>query len=163
MGQEYMPEKFETKWYKYWEEEGLFSAEDFSEKPKFYILVMFPYPSGSGLHVGHCRNYIPADTYARYKRMQGFNVLHPIGYDAFGLPAENYAIEHNIHPREATEQNINTFRKQLKMLGLSYDWDREFATSDPEYYKWTEWFFELLFKRGLAYQDRSFQWWCPHC
>ena len=163
MGQEYMPEEFETKWYKYWEEEGLFSAEDFSEKPKFYILVMFPYPSGSGLHVGHCRNYIPADTYARYKRMQGFNVLHPIGYDAFGLPAENYAIEHHIHPKEATEQNIETFRKQLKMLGLSYDWDREFSTSDPEYYKWTEWFFELLFKRGLAYQDRSFQWWCPHC
>ncbi|BAL80702.1 leucine--tRNA ligase [Caldisericum exile] len=163
MEKEYNPKEFEEKWYKYWEESKLFKAEDFSEKPKFYILVMFPYPSGSGLHVGHCRNYIPADTYARYKRMQGFNVLHPIGYDAFGLPAENYAIEHGIHPRESTYRNIENFRRQLKMLGLSYDWDREFATSDPEYYKWTEWFFELLFKRGLAYQDRSFQWWCPHC
>jgi len=163
MEKEYNPKEFEEKWYKYWEENKLFKAEDFSEKPKFYILVMFPYPSGSGLHVGHCRNYIPADTYARYKRMQGFNVLHPIGYDAFGLPAENYAIEHGVHPRESTYKNIENFRRQLKMLGLSYDWDREFATSDPEYYKWTEWFFELLFKRGLAYQDRSFQWWCPHC
>lgn len=163
MEKDYNPKDFEEKWYRFWEENKLFKAEDFSQKPKFYILVMFPYPSGSGLHVGHCRNYIPADTYARYKRMQGFNVLHPIGYDAFGLPAENYAIEHGVHPRESTYKNIENFRRQLKMLGLSYDWDREFATSDPEYYKWTEWFFELLFKRGLAYQDRSFQWWCPHC
>lgn len=163
MEQEYQFSEIEEKWRKIWEESNLYSALDFSEKPKFYILVMFPYPSGSGLHVGHCRNYIPADVVARFKRMKGFNVLHPIGYDAFGLPAENYAIEKNIHPKIVTENNIKTFREQLKMLGLSYDWSREFATSDPSYYKWTEWFFELLYKRGLAYQDKSFQWWCPHC
>ncbi len=163
MEQEYRFSEIEEKWKKYWEQLDLYKAEDFSNKPKFYILIMFPYPSGSGLHVGHCRNYIPADVVARYKRMNGFNVLHPIGYDAFGLPAENYAIEQGIHPRITTEENINTFRKQLKMLGLSYDWSREFATSDPEYYKWTEWFFELLYRRGLAYQATSFQWWCPHC
>ncbi len=163
MEKEYIPSEFEAKYYEEWEKEKLFKAEDFSSKPKFYLLVMFPYPSGSGLHVGHCRNYIPADTYARYKRMKGFNVLHPIGYDAFGLPAENYAIEHGVHPKDSTYKNIENFRRQLKMLGLSYDWDREFATSDPTYYKWTEWFFGLLFKRGLAYQDTNFQWWCPHC
>lgn len=163
MEQEYKFSEIEEKWKKYWEQLDLYKAEDFSKKPKFYILVMFPYPSGSGLHVGHCRNYIPADVVARYKRMNGFNVLHPIGYDAFGLPAENYAIEKGIHPRITTEENINTFRKQLKMLGLSYDWSREFTTSDPEYYKWTEWFFELLYNRGLAYQATSFQWWCPNC
>ncbi len=153
----------QTKWQKYWEEHDFYRAEDFSDKPKYYILVMFPYPSGSGLHVGHCRNYIPADVIARYKRMKGFNVLHPIGYDAFGLPAENYAIQKGISPKIVTEKNINTFRKQLKMLGLSYDWHREINTSDPKYYKWTEWFFELLFKRGLAYESVSSEWWCPHC
>ncbi len=155
--------KIQDKWQKYWEEHNFYRAEDFSDKPKFYILVMFPYPSGSGLHVGHCRNYIPADVIARYKRMKGFNVLHPIGYDAFGLPAENYAIEKGIPPKVSTERNINTFRRQLKALGLSYDWSREINTSDPEYYKWTEWFFELLFKRGLAYEGVSSEWWCPHC
>ncbi len=155
--------EIQHKWQKYWEEHNFYKAEDFSEKPKFYILVMFPYPSGSGLHVGHCRNFIPADVVARYKRMKGFNVLHPIGYDAFGLPAENYAIEKGVHPKDSTKKNIETFRKQLKNLGLSYDWSREINTSDPEYYKWTEWFFELLFKRGLAYQSVSQEWWCPHC
>ncbi len=154
---------FQDRWQKYWEKNGFYRGEDFSKKPKFYILVMFPYPSGSGLHVGHGRNFIPADVVARYKRMKGFNVLHPIGYDAFGLPAENYAIENDINPKISTENNITNFRRQLKSLGLSYDWTREFTTSDVEYYKWTEWFFEFLFKRGLAYQDRSFQWWCPHC
>ncbi|MGC9125347.1 MAG: leucine--tRNA ligase, partial [Caldisericaceae bacterium] len=163
-----MEEKFDyldiqDKWQKYWEENSLYEAKDFDSKPKYYILVMFPYPSGSGLHVGHGRNFIPADVVARFKRMQGFNVLHPIGYDAFGLPAENYAIENGINPKVSTENNIRNFRRQLKMLGLSYDWQREFATSDVSYYKWTEWFFELLFKRGLAYQDTSYQWWCPHC
>jgi leucyl-tRNA synthetase len=163
-----MEEKFnyleiQDKWQKYWEENGFYEAKDFGEKPKYYILVMFPYPSGSGLHVGHGRNFIPADVAARYKRMQGFNVLHPIGYDAFGLPAENYAIENNVNPKISTENNIRNYRRQLKMLGVSYDWQREFATSDVTYYKWTEWFFELLYKRGLAYQDTSYQWWCPHC
>ena len=163
MEEEYRFTEIEKKWRESWEELGLNKAEDFSEKPKFYLLVMFPYLSGSGLHVGHGRNFIPADVVARYKRMKGFNVLHPIGYDAFGLPAENYAIENGINPKVSAEDNISNFRKQLKSLGLSYDWSREFATSDPSYYKWTEWFFEFLFKRGLAYQDRSFQWWCPHC
>ncbi len=155
--------EIEEKWRKQWENSNFYKADDFSEKPKFYILVMFPYLSGSGLHVGHCRNYIPADVIARYKRMKGFNVLHPIGFDAFGLPAENYAIEHHIHPGISTKQNIETFTRQLKSLGLSYDWERMFSTSDISYYKWTEWFFEFLYKRGLAYQDRSFQWWCPSC
>ncbi len=153
----------QKKWQKYWEEHNFYQAEDFSSKPKYYILVMFPYPSGAGLHVGHCRNFIPADVIARYKRMKGFNVLHPIGYDAFGLPAENYAIEKGISPRIVTERNIATFRKQLKSLGISYDWTREINTSVPEYYKWTEWFFLLLYKRKLAYENYSAQWWCPHC
>jgi leucyl-tRNA synthetase len=163
MEEEYKYGEIEEKWKAKWEEARLNEAVDFSDKPKFYLLVMFPYPSGAGLHVGHCRNYIPADVVARFKRMNGFNVLHPIGYDAFGLPAENYAIENGIHPKISTERNIATFRRQLKSLGLSYDWDREFATSDPSYYKWTEWFFEFLYKRGLAYEDKTFQWWCPHC
>lgn len=163
MEKEYRFREIEEKWTKNWNELNLYKAEDFSPNPKFYILVMFPYVSGSGLHVGHCRNYIPADVVARYKRMRGFNVLHPMGYDAFGLPTENYAIEKGVHPRISTENNVNTFRSQLKLLGLSYDWSREFATSDPDYYKWTEWFFELLHKKGLAYQSKSFQWWCPRC
>jgi leucyl-tRNA synthetase len=163
MEEEYRYTEIEEKWKSKWEELSLNRAVDFSEKPKFYLLVMFPYPSGSGLHVGHCRNYIPADVVARYKRMKGFNVLHPIGYDAFGLPAENYAIENGVHPKMSTERNIATFRRQLNNIGLSYDWDREFATSEPSYYRWTEWFFEFLYKRGLAYEDKSFQWWCPHC
>ena len=163
MEKEYNFLEIQKKWQKYWEEHNFYQAEDFSSKPKYYILVMFPYPSGSGLHVGHCRNFIPADVIARYKRMKGFNVLHPIGYDAFGLPAENYAIEKGISPRIITERNISTFRKQLKSLGISYDWTREINTSAPEYYKWTEWFFLLLYKRGLAYENYSAQWWCPHC
>ena len=163
MEEEYRFTEIEEKWKESWEKLGLNKAVDFSDKPKFYLLVMFPYPSGAGLHVGHVRAYVPADVVARFKRMKGFNVLHPIGYDAFGLPAENYAIENGIHPRISTEENIVTFRRQLKSLGLSYDWDREFATSDPLYYRWTEWFFEFLYKRGLAYEDKSFQWWCPHC
>jgi leucyl-tRNA synthetase len=163
MEKEYRFRVLEEKWRDKWEELRLYRAQDFSEKPKFYLLVMFPYPSGAGLHVGHTRNYVPADVVARFKRMNGFNVLHPIGYDAFGLPAENYAIEKGVHPRVSTEENIIHFRNQLKSLGLSYDWDREFATSDPSYYKWTEWFFEFLYKRGLAYENTSLQWWCPHC
>ncbi|MEA3313837.1 MAG: leucine--tRNA ligase [Caldisericota bacterium] len=163
MEKEYNYLEIQKKWQKYWEENNFYRAEDFSEKPKYYIMVMYPYPSGSGLHVGHCRNYIPGDVVARYKRMKGFNVLNPIGYDAFGLPTENYAIEKGIPPQEITKRNIEIFRQQLKNLGISYDWTREINTSSPEYYKWTEWFFLLLYKRGLAYKNYSTQWWCPHC
>ncbi len=136
----------EVKWQKYWEENKTFKTEVDHSKPKYYVLDMFPYPSGAGLHVGHPLGYIASDIYSRYKRHKGFNVLHPMGFDAFGLPAEQYAIEHGEHPAETTKRNIERYRNQLKMIGLSYDWDREFATSDPEYYKWTQWIFLQLFK-----------------
>ncbi|MEO8168572.1 MAG: class I tRNA ligase family protein, partial [bacterium] len=131
----------EPKWQKYWDENKTFRTEDFLPKPKAFILDMYPYPSGSGLHVGHPEGYTATDIICRYKRMKGFNVLHPIGWDAFGLPAEQYAMKTNVHPRITTEKNINTFRRQIKMLGLSYDWDREVDTTDPAYYKWTQWIF----------------------
>jgi leucyl-tRNA synthetase len=151
----------EQKWQKYWEEHRTFQAEDFSNKTKFYILDMFPYPSGAGLHVGHPEGYTASDIIARYKRMKGYNVLHPMGWDAFGLPAETYAMETGTHPRVTTEKNINNFRRQIKMLGFSYDWDREFATTDPRYYKWTQWIFLQLYKRGLVYEEVVPVWWCP--
>ncbi len=136
----------EQKWQKYWDENKTFKADNYSSKPKYYVLDMFPYPSGAGLHVGHPLGYIASDIYSRYMRHKGYNVLHPMGYDAFGLPAEQYAIEHGKHPAETTKENIKRYRKQLKLIGLSYDWDREFATSDPDYYKWTQWIFLQLFK-----------------
>jgi len=160
---EYNPKEIEKKWQKFWEERGIFNAKDFSKPPKFYILDMFPYPSGTGLHVGHPRGYIGTDVIAHYKRMQGFNVLHPMGWDAFGLPAENYAIKTGIHPEITTKQNIQRFKEQMKMIGLSYDWSREINTTDPKYYKWTQWIFLLLFKRGLAYQQTLPINWCPSC
>ncbi|MCD6429519.1 leucine--tRNA ligase, partial [bacterium] len=160
---EYNPKEIEKKWQKFWEERGIFNAKDFSKNPKFYILDMFPYPSGAGLHVGHPRGYIGTDVIAHYKRMQGFNVLHPMGWDAFGLPAENYAIKTGIHPEITTKQNIQRFKEQMKMIGLSYDWSREINTTDPKYYKWTQWIFLLLFKRGLAYQQTLPINWCPSC
>lgn len=135
----------EPNWQQYWDVRKTFRTEDFLPKPKAYILDMYPYPSGAGLHVGHPEGYTATDIYARYKRMKGFNVLHPIGWDAFGLPAERYAMQTNIHPRITTEQNINTFRRQIKMLGLSYDWDREVDTTDPRYYKWTQWIFLKIY------------------
>ncbi|MEE2684114.1 MAG: leucine--tRNA ligase [Pseudomonadota bacterium] len=152
----------ESKWQKSWEEKKTFRvpAEIDEKKPKFYALDMFPYPSGEGLHVGHPEGYTASDIVARYKRMKGFNVLHPIGWDAFGLPAEQYAIKTGTHPKETTEKNISNFRKQLKSLGFSYDWDREINTTDSSYYKWTQWIFKLLFERGLAYQQELPVWWC---
>lgn len=138
--------EIEKKWQRYWDENQTFKVEIDNSKPKYYILDMFPYPSGAGLHVGHPLGYIASDILSRYKRLQGFNVLHPMGYDAFGLPAEQYAIEHGVHPAISTENNINNYRRQLKLIGLSYDWSREFRTSDPSYYKWTQWAFLKMYK-----------------
>ena len=161
--EKYEPQKIEKKWQKIWEEERIFEAKDFSKKPKFYVLDMFPYPSGAGLHVGHPRGYIGSDVIAHYMRMKGYNVLHPMGWDAFGLPAENYAIKTGIHPEITTKQNIKRFKEQMKMIGLSYDWSREINTTDPEYYKWTQWIFLKLFEMGLAYQATLPINWCPSC
>jgi len=160
---EYSPKEIEPKWQKYWEENNFYQAEDFSKKKKLFLLVEFPYPSGAGLHVGHCRSYSALDAVARKKRMEGFNVLFPMGWDAFGLPTENYAIKTGIHPRIATEKNIANFKKQLKSLGLSFDWSREINTTDPGYYKWTQWIFLKLFEKGLAYQAEIPVNWCPSC
>ncbi|KAJ6853692.1 putative leucine--tRNA ligase, chloroplastic/mitochondrial [Iris pallida] len=156
-------DEIEPKWQKYWEEKKTFRTpeEVDTSKPKFYILDMFPYPSGAGLHVGHPLGYTATDILSRYKRMKGFNVLHPMGWDAFGLPAEQYAIETGTHPKVTTLQNISRFRSQLKSLGFSYDWDREISTTEPEYYKWTQWIFLQLLKRGLAYQAEVPVNWCP--
>jgi leucyl-tRNA synthetase len=151
----YDPHSIEAKWQQQWEREKSFSAPDNSNKPKMYVLDMFPYPSGEGLHVGHPEGYSATDMYCRFKRMNGFNVLHPMGYDAFGLPAEQYAIETGTHPRITTERNIANIRRQIKRLGFSYDWDREFATTDPEYMRWTQWIFLLLFDTWF---DRVFEW-----
>jgi len=137
--------EIEAKWQNYWEQNHTFKAELSSEKPKYYVLDMFPYPSGAGLHVGHPLGYIASDIYARYKRHKGFNVLHPQGYDSFGLPAEQYAIQTGQHPAVTTEENINTYRRQLDQIGFSFDWSREVRTSSPEYYKWTQWIFIQLF------------------
>jgi leucyl-tRNA synthetase len=159
----YNPQEIEPKWQKYWEDKGFYKAEDFSNKPKKYILIEFPYPSGEGLHVGHVRSYAALDALSRKKRMEGFNVLFPIGWDAFGLPTENYAIKTGVHPRVATEKNVANFKRQLKSLGLSFDWSREINTTDPEYYKWTQWIFLKLFEKGLAYQTEMPINWCPSC
>lgn len=155
--------KIEKKWQKIWEKSDLDRAKNFSKTPKKYILVEFPYPSGDGLHVGHVRSYSALDALTRKKRMEGFNVLYPMGWDAFGLPAENYAIKTGIHPSKTTAQNIKTFKKQMKSLGLSFDWSREINTTDPEYYRWTQWIFLQLFKKGLAYQSEMPINWCPKC
>ncbi len=159
----YDPKTIEPKWQQYWEERRLFAARDCDDRPKYYILDMFPYPSAAGLHVGHPEGYTATDILARYKRMRGFNVLHPMGYDAFGLPAENYAIKTGIHPAKITAQNIDNMRRQIKALGFSYDWDREVSTTDPGYYRWTQWIFLKLFERGLAYEDVVPINWCPSC
>jgi len=162
----YEPAEIEPRWQRTWEEQGLHRARnpgdpDFDPaQPKYYVLDMFPYPSGAGLHVGHPIGYIGSDIVARRKRMEGANVLHPMGYDAFGLPAEQYAIQTGQHPAETTRKNIETFRRQLKKLGLSFDWTRELDTSDPRYYRWTQWIFARLFDRGLAYQAEVPVWWC---
>ena len=153
----------EGKWQKIWEEKGVFHAEDNSDKEKFYALIEFPYPSGQGLHVGHPRPYTALDTVARKRRLQGYNVLYPIGWDAFGLPTENYAIKNHIHPEIVTKQNIARFKKQIQSLGISFDWSREINTTDPDYYKWTQWIFIQLFKHGLAYKKEMNVNWCTSC
>lgn len=157
----YNPAEIETKWQKYWLENKTFKTPEDYDKPKYYVLDMFPYPSGSGLHVGHPEGYTATDILARYKRMKGFNVLHPMGWDAFGLPAEQYAIKTGTHPRVTTERNINRFREQLQAIGFSYDWDREVNTTDPDYFKWTQWIFLKLYEKGLAYEDEVPVNWCP--
>ena len=144
--------KIEQKWQKFWEENKTFKVQD-NNKPTYYALDMFPYPSGQGLHVGHPEGYTATDAMSRFKRMQGYNVLHPIGWDAFGLPAEQYALKTGHDPKEFTQKNIDNFRRQVKSLGFSYDWDREVNTTNPGYYKWTQWIFEQLYKKGLAYED----------
>lgn len=151
----------EEKWQSYWAKNNIFKAEIDHSKPKYYILDMFPYPSGAGLHVGHVTGYTATDILARYKRQSGFNVLHPMGWDSFGLPAEQYAIRTGTHPAETTRKNIDTYRRQLQMLGFSYDWEREVATSDPSYYKWTQWIFTKLYERGLAYEAEEHVNFCP--
>jgi len=153
----------EAKWQKYWEEHQTFKAENNKNAPTFYDLVEFPYPSGSGLHVGHARVYTATDVLARMKRMQGFNVLYPMGWDAFGAPAEQYAIKMHVHPKDIVKQNIGVFKSQMQALGLSFDWSREFSTTDPEYYKWTQWQFIQFFRHGMAYKDITKVNWCPTC
>ncbi len=155
--------EIEKKWQKYWEEKGCFKAITGSDKKPYYILVEFPYPSGNGLHVGHVRGYTAQDAIARMKRMQGYNVLYPMGWDAFGAPAEQYAIKNHIHPKEAVKKNIQNFKRQMMDLGFSFDWDREFSTTDPEYYKWTQWQFLQFYKHGMAYKDTVPVNWCPTC
>lgn len=157
----YDPRTIEKKWQRIWKEKKIFKAEIDSSKPKYYILDMFPYPSGAGLHVGHVTGYTGTDILARYYRQKGFNVLHPMGWDSFGLPAEQYAIRTGTHPAITTKENINTYRRQLESLGFSYDWDREIATSDPSYYKWTQWIFTKLFEKGLAYEAEVNVNFCP--
>ena len=180
-------DRIEPKWQRYWAEHKTFAAREpeflsgqvpespshasstpalkhsGTPAPKLYVLDMFPYPSGAGLHVGHPEGYTATDIYCRFQRMRGLNVLHPMGWDAFGLPAEQYAIKTGTHPAITTRQNVETFRRQVQMLGFSYDWDREVDTTDPEYFKWTQWIFLQLFKKGLAYESHVPVWWCDGC
>ena len=157
----YDPKAIESRWQAYWRESKIFRAEIDTTRPKYYVLDMFPYPSGQGLHVGHPKGYIATDIISRYKRMLGFNVLHPMGFDAFGLPAEQYAIETGTHPRETTQRNIETYKRQLTALGMDYDWSREIDTTDPGYVRWTQWIFTKLYERDLAYLAKVPVNWCP--
>ncbi|HTM06257.1 MAG TPA: class I tRNA ligase family protein, partial [Patescibacteria group bacterium] len=159
----YSFESIEKKWQKIWKTNADGLAESNSKKPKYYCLDMFPYPSGSGLHVGHWRGYVLSDVYARLKWLQGYNVLHPMGWDAFGLPAENDAIKKGIHPEIGTNKNIAHFKTQLHQLAALYDWSKELSTTDPEYYKWTQWIFIQMYKAGLAYEADMPINWCPSC
>ena len=159
----YDHKKIEEKWQKIWEDKGVFHAEENSDKKKFYAIIEFPYPSGQGLHVGHPRPYTALDVVSRKRRLQGYNVLYPIGWDAFGLPTENYAIKNHIHPEIVTKKNIARFKKQIQSLGISFDWSREINTTDPDYYKWTQWIFIQLFKHGLAYKKETTVNWCTSC
>jgi leucyl-tRNA synthetase len=153
----------EEKWRPYWQQIGLYATEEAPGRKKHYILDFFPYPSGAGLSVGHCRNYVPTCVAARYLRMTGHNVLHPMGWDAFGLPAENYAINHGVHPAISSRAHADNYRRQLQLIECSYDWSREINSTDPSYYRWTQWIFLLLYQRGLAYRAEAQQWWCPNC
>ncbi|MBN2190768.1 MAG: leucine--tRNA ligase [Candidatus Aureabacteria bacterium] len=159
----YEPKEIEKKWRDIWEKSGLYRTEEEDLKPKYYCLDMFPYPSGTGLHVGHWRGYVLSDVWSRYKTLKGFSLLHPMGWDSFGLPAENDAIKKGLHPKTNTEKNINNIRRQLKEIGAMYDWSREINTSDPGYYKWTQWIFLQMFKKGLAYRKKMPINWCPEC
>lgn len=163
MNNKYDFRTIEAKWQPYWQAIDLYKTGEDPQKPNYSILDYFPYPSGEGLSVGHCRNYVPSCIAARYKRMTGHNVLHPMGWDAFGLPAENYAIAHHIHPRESTAQFAANYKRQMQLVECSYDWSREINSTDPDYYRWTQWFFLLLYQRGLAYRAMSSQWWCDQC
>jgi leucyl-tRNA synthetase len=157
----YNPKEIEPKWRQRWEQDQLYQVKDDTNLVKRYVLEYFPYPSGSAMHVGHVRNYTIGDVVARYSRMRGLAVLHPMGWDAFGLPAENYAIKTGISPRQAIDENTKQFKNQLEQMGFSYDWSREIDSTNPSYYRWTQWFFLMLYRRGLAYQQESLQWWCP--
>ena len=171
--QDYNHNEIEKKWQKFWLKNKTFQAKNPSTIPpdkgargfekKFYALDMFPYPSGAGLHVGHPLGMTATDIISRKKRMEGYNVLHPMGWDAFGLPAENYAIKTGVHPQKSTQENIANFRRQIQSLGFSYDWDREIDTTDPNYYKWSQWIFLQLYKKGLAYESDKAMNWCPKC
>jgi len=157
----YDPKRIEPKWQRYWQENATFRTNEDRSKPKFYVLDMFPYPSGEGLHVGHPEGYTATDIIARYKRMRGFNVLHPMGWDAYGLPAERYAVRTGVHPTITTTKNIANFKSQVQRLGFSYDWSRELSTTDPDFVRWTQWIFLKLYERGLAYQAEVPVNWCP--
>ena len=159
---EYEPQKIEAKWQKRWEEARVFECQADPSKPKYYVLEMLPYPSGT-LHMGHMRNYTIGDVVARVKRMRGFNVLHPMGWDAFGLPAENAAIKNKTHPRVWTNNNISEVQRTLRRFGFSYDWRREISTCEPEYYRWNQWFFLRMLEKGLAFRKKAPVNWCPKC
>ncbi|MCL2741806.1 MAG: class I tRNA ligase family protein, partial [Oscillospiraceae bacterium] len=163
MREEYAHKTVEGKWQGIWDAEGAFKAVNGSAKRKYYVLTEFPYPSGEGLHVGHPRGYIALDVIARKRRLEGFNVLYPMGWDAFGLPTENYAIKTGIHPSEVTKRNVARFKGQFRPMGLSYDWSREVDTTDPAYFKWTQWIFLRLFEKGLAYKAEIPINWCVDC
>ena len=160
---DYNFQEIEKKWQAYWDENETFKCSNDLTKPKFYGLVEFPYPSGHGLHVGHPRSYTALDIVARKKRMDGYNVLYPMGWDAFGLPTENFAIKHNIAPRIATDNNIKNMKAQLNRVGFSFDWAREIDTTDEKFYHWTQWIFCQLYKKGLAYKSKAFVNYCPTC
>ncbi len=163
MARKYNPQEIEPKWQKYWAEKEMHTVKKDDSRPGYYCLDMFPYPSGIGLHVGHWRGYVLSDVWSRYKTLQGYQVLHPMGWDAFGLPAENYAIQHKVHPAKAVKVNVENFKRQLHDIGAMYDWNREVNTTDPEFYKWTQWIFANMFKKGLAYRKEMPINWCPDC
>ena len=163
MDERYEPRKIEPYWQAEWDRADLYLTREERDRPKFYVLEMFPYPSGDGLSVGHLHNYVPCDVIGRYKRMAGYNVLHAMGWDAFGLPAENDALLKGLHPKETVPRYAANFKRQLKLVGCAYDWTREINSSSPEYYRWTQWFFLLMLKRGLAFRAIGSQWWCEKC